>query len=107
MIYYLAGDRGLVGRNYKQYLKSKGITTRGGNTDTTNYTHYAQTYSDLTKEKNKTLGWTICRSHRPVRGELYCVSNLRPGTSKVRYRRLNSARYNVTRRRYSRGRRGQ
>ena len=50
MIYYLAGDRGLVGRNYKQYLKSKGITTRGGNTDTTNYTHYAQTYSDITKE---------------------------------------------------------
>lgn len=50
MIYYIAGNRGLVGRNYKQYLERKNITTRGGNTDTVDYTHYAQTYSDLAKD---------------------------------------------------------
>ena len=50
MIYYLAGDRGLVGRNYREYLKKKNITVRGGNTDTTDYTHYQQTFSDITRD---------------------------------------------------------
>ena len=47
MIYYLAGDRGLVGRNYKDFLLNNRISVRGGNTNTTDYTHYQQTHVSI------------------------------------------------------------
>ncbi len=42
MIYYIAGNRGLVGKYYTEYKQA-----RGGNTSTTDYTHYLSTYTDI------------------------------------------------------------
>ena len=45
MTYYIAGNRGLVGRHYTEFKQA-----RGGNTSTTDYTHYLSTFTELTKE---------------------------------------------------------
>ena len=42
MKYYIAGNRGLVGKYYTEYKQA-----RGGNTSTTNYTDYLSTYSEI------------------------------------------------------------
>lgn len=43
MSYYIAGDRGLVGRHYRKFKKD----ARGGNTSNTDYSHYVSTYTHL------------------------------------------------------------
>lgn len=47
MKYYIAGNRGLVGRNYSDYIN----TQNGGNTDTIDYTDKSQTVSEIQREK--------------------------------------------------------
>jgi|TARA_B110000503_G_C7134217_1_gene408133 GDP-L-fucose synthase len=44
MKYYIAGNRGLVGKNYLKLIP----TAAGGNTRTTDYTRYIETFSQLT-----------------------------------------------------------
>jgi GDP-L-fucose synthase len=46
MNYYIAGNRGLVGKHYSALTDA-----RGGNTSTVDYTRYEQTYSDIIKNK--------------------------------------------------------
>ena len=46
MKYYIAGNRGLVGRNYCDYVN----TQIGGNTDTIDYTNRGDTISDIKRE---------------------------------------------------------
>ena len=46
MKYYIAGNRGLVGRNYCDYVN----TQIGGNTDTVDYTNRGDTIADIKRE---------------------------------------------------------
>lgn len=51
MKYYIAGNRGLVGTNYAQYLENTATQLLGGNTSTCDYTQYLSTYTELLREK--------------------------------------------------------
>lgn len=45
MTYYIAGNRGLVGKYYTEYKQA-----HGGNTSTTDYTHHLSTYTHILQE---------------------------------------------------------
>jgi GDP-L-fucose synthase len=47
MKYYIAGNRGLVGKNYNEYID----TNVGGNTDTIDYTDKSHTISEIQREQ--------------------------------------------------------
>ena len=51
MKYYIAGNRGLVGRNYMQFCKNNNIEVVGGNTSTIDYSDKEQTISELEKHQ--------------------------------------------------------
>tara|TARA_R110000822_G_scaffold310550_1_gene443967 strand:- start:3624 stop:4532 length:909 start_codon:yes stop_codon:yes gene_type:complete len=51
MKYYIAGNRGLVGRNYMQFCADNDIEVVGGNTSTIDYSDKEQTIAELEKHQ--------------------------------------------------------